>query len=90
MLFRPKFDPIYFRPRIPADKVLITSAVPQRRGFGTIVMEAMTERSVDGTVDLDYAASGLTWRLTCPAGKALEGTTKPAATQTAFSGEAQA
>jgi two-component sensor histidine kinase len=26
----------------------------RRRGFGTIVMEAMAERSVDGTVDLDY------------------------------------
>jgi PAS domain S-box-containing protein len=45
---------------------------PKRRGFGTIVMEAMTERSVDGKVDLDYAPSGLTWRLTCPAGNALE------------------
>jgi PAS domain S-box-containing protein len=45
---------------------------PKRRGFGTIVMEAMAERSVDGTVDLDYAPSGLTWRLTCPAGNALE------------------
>jgi PAS domain S-box-containing protein len=32
---------------------------PQRRGFGTVVMETMAERSVDGTVDLDYAASGL-------------------------------
>jgi hypothetical protein len=27
---------------------------------------------VDGTVDLDYAPSGLTWRLTCPAANALE------------------
>src|SRR6266436_1090057 len=35
-------------------------SAPERRGFGTIVMEAMTERSVDGTVDLDYAPSGLT------------------------------
>src|SRR5579871_2184667 len=45
---------------------------PKRRGFGTIVMEAMVERSVDGTVDLDYAPSGLSWRLTCPAASALE------------------
>lgn len=45
---------------------------PKRRGFGTIVMEAMAERSVDGAVDLDYPPSGLTWRLTCPAGNALE------------------
>jgi two-component sensor histidine kinase len=47
-------------------------AVPTRRGFGTIVMEAMAERSVDGKVDLDYPPSGLTWRLSCPAAKALE------------------
>jgi PAS domain S-box-containing protein len=45
---------------------------PQRRGFGTIVMEAMAERSVAGTVDLDYAPSGVTWRLTCPVANALE------------------
>jgi PAS domain S-box-containing protein len=45
---------------------------PERRGFGTIVMQAMTERSVDGAVNLDYAPSGLTWRLTCPAANALE------------------
>jgi len=32
----------------------------------------MAERSVDGAVDLDYAPSGLTWRLTCPAASALE------------------
>jgi two-component sensor histidine kinase len=30
-------------------------SAPQRRGFGTIVMEAMTERSVGGAVALDYA-----------------------------------
>ncbi len=47
-------------------------SAPKRRGFGTIVMEAMAERSVDGRVDLDYAPSGLTWRLTCPAANALE------------------
>ena len=47
-------------------------SVPKRRGFGTIVMEAMTERSVNGTVDLDYPPSGLSWRLTCPATNALE------------------
>jgi two-component sensor histidine kinase/PAS domain-containing protein len=47
-------------------------SAPRRRGFGTIVMEMMTERSVDGAVDLDYAPSGLTWRLSCPAANALE------------------
>jgi PAS domain S-box-containing protein len=45
---------------------------PKRRGFGTIVMEAMAEHSAGGAVDLDYAPSGVTWRLTCPATNALE------------------
>jgi PAS domain S-box-containing protein len=46
--------------------------VPPRRGFGTVVMQEMAERSVDGKVDLDYAPSGVTWHLTCPAANALE------------------
>jgi PAS domain S-box-containing protein len=45
---------------------------PHRRGFGTVVIQEMAERSVDGKVDLDYAPCGVTWRLTCPAAKALE------------------
>jgi two-component sensor histidine kinase len=45
---------------------------PQRRGFGSVVMQEMAERSVNGTVDLEYAPSGVTWRLTCPAANALE------------------
>jgi PAS domain S-box-containing protein len=55
-------------------------SVPERQGFGTIVMKAMAERSVDGTADLDYAPSGLTWRLICPAASALEiGSARPGA-----------
>jgi two-component sensor histidine kinase len=45
---------------------------PGRRGFGSVVMQEMVEHSVDGSVVLDYAPSGLTWRLTCPAANALE------------------
>jgi PAS domain S-box-containing protein len=47
-------------------------SAPKRRGFGTVVMEAMAERSVDGAVDLDYAPSGVSWRLACSAANALE------------------
>jgi PAS domain S-box-containing protein len=47
-------------------------STPTRRWFGTIVMEAMTGYSMGGAVDLDYAPSGLTWRLTCPAARSLE------------------
>jgi PAS domain S-box-containing protein len=45
---------------------------PQRRGFGTMVMVTMAERSLDGKADLEYVPSGVTWRLTCPAANALE------------------
>jgi hypothetical protein len=37
-------------------------------------MQTMAERNVGGTVDLDYAPSGLAWRLTCPAANAVEHT----------------
>jgi two-component sensor histidine kinase len=47
-------------------------SAPKQRGFGTMVMGAMAEHSMDATVDLDYAPSGLTWRLTCPTANALE------------------
>jgi PAS domain S-box-containing protein len=47
-------------------------SVPTRRGFGTMVMETMVTRSLHGIVDLDFPSSGVTWRLTCPAAKALE------------------
>jgi PAS domain S-box-containing protein len=47
-------------------------SAPKRQGFGTVVMEAMVESTVNGTVDLDYPPSGLTWRLTCPAESTLE------------------
>src|SRR5262245_25526591 len=45
---------------------------PKQRGFGTVVMKVMAERSVGGAVDLNYPPSGITWCLTCPAANALE------------------
>jgi two-component sensor histidine kinase len=49
-------------------------SAPSRRGFGTIVMQEMIERSLDGKVDLAYPPSGVTWHLTCAAVNALEPT----------------
>jgi two-component sensor histidine kinase len=49
-------------------------SAPKQRGFGRVVMQEMAERSVDGKVELEYAPSGVKWRLTCPAVKALEPT----------------
>ena len=45
---------------------------PDHRGFGTTVVDEMARRALNGQVQLDYARSGLTWRLTCPAPNALE------------------
>jgi PAS domain S-box-containing protein len=45
---------------------------PERRGFGSAVIDPMAKRSVGGEVQLDFAPSGLVWRLTCPATNALE------------------
>jgi len=45
---------------------------PERRGFGSTVIDSMAKRAVSGEVELDYAPSGLEWRLTCPAANALE------------------
>ncbi len=45
---------------------------PTRRGFGSEVIDMMAKHSLDGEVALNYAPSGLTWELTCPATNALE------------------
>jgi PAS domain S-box-containing protein len=42
-------------------------SAPKRRGFGTTVIETMAKHSLDGEIDLDYAPSGVIWRLVCPA-----------------------
>ena len=45
---------------------------PDHRGFGSTVLGAMVKRAVGGEVEVDYAASGFGWHLTCPAVNALE------------------
>jgi PAS domain S-box-containing protein len=45
---------------------------PERRGFGSTVIGSMAKATVGGEVQLDYAPSGLMWRLTCPAANSLE------------------
>jgi PAS domain S-box-containing protein len=45
---------------------------PDRRGFGTSVMESMAKQAVDGAVELEYDTAGVAWHLTCPAANALE------------------
>src|SRR5262249_15294093 len=43
---------------------------PERKGFGSTVIDKMAGRRLGGEVQLDYAPSGLGWRLTCPAANA--------------------
>jgi len=45
---------------------------PDRRGFGTTVIESMAKQAVNGAVELEYDTAGVAWRLTCPRGNALE------------------
>ena len=45
---------------------------PERRGFGSTVIDTMAKRTLGGEVQLDYAPSGLEWRLSCPAANTLE------------------
>jgi len=47
-------------------------AGPTHSGFGTTVIKSMAELGLDGAVQLEFAPSGLTWRLACPAKKILE------------------
>jgi two-component sensor histidine kinase len=43
-----------------------TVKAPTHRGFGTTVVTKMIERGLHGKTRLDYAPSGLVWRLDCP------------------------
>jgi PAS domain S-box-containing protein len=45
---------------------------PERLGFGSTVITSIAKRTVGGEVELDYAPSGLVWRLTCPAANVLD------------------
>jgi PAS domain S-box-containing protein len=44
---------------------------PRRRGFGSTIISAVAEASVGGEVELDYASTGVVWRLKCSASRAL-------------------
>ncbi|MGA7325993.1 MAG: PAS domain S-box protein [Rhodomicrobium sp.] len=45
---------------------------PARLGFGTTVICRMAETSLNGKVELDFAPSGVSWRLRCPAKEILD------------------
>ena len=45
---------------------------PTRKGFGQIVIGRMAEAAVDGTVQIEYAATGMSWTLRSPVTNTLE------------------
>ena len=45
---------------------------PERRGFGSTVIDSMAKLATDGDIQLVYAPSGLVWRLRCSAANVLE------------------
>lgn len=44
---------------------------PTKKGFGTALITQMAENDTGGTVTIDYAAEGASWRISCPASKIL-------------------
>ena len=50
-----------------------TVAAPSHNGYGQMVIGSMAEAAVDGTVEIDYRESGLSWKLSAPVADALEG-----------------
>ncbi len=46
--------------------------LPTRRGFGQTVIGRMAESAVDGTVEVEYRESGLSWQLSAPVAGTIE------------------
>lgn len=46
---------------------------PERLGFGSVVIERMVGSALDGSVEVEYAPQGLTWRVRCSGGCLLNG-----------------
>lgn len=59
-------------------------AVPERQGFGQMVVKTIVKANLSASVGLDYAPDGVAWSVTCPAEAVLmESGGKPAAGEAA-------
>ncbi len=47
-------------------------SAPAKRGFGSTVIYQIAKESLDAEVDLDFAVSGLSWRLRCQAKEVVD------------------
>ncbi|MGO8780390.1 MAG: HWE histidine kinase domain-containing protein [Rhodomicrobium sp.] len=61
---------------------------PDRRGFGSTVIQNVVAESLDAEVDLEFGVSGLSWRLRCPAKEVIEERPSPPATHDRFGSRA--
>lgn len=52
-------------------------AKPSRRGFGSTVIDDMLRMSLGCDVEVDYAPTGLVWRINCPAAGLIESDVGP-------------
>jgi PAS domain S-box-containing protein len=48
-------------------------AAPSKQGFGSTVICNLAESSLCAKVELNFAATGVTWRLQCPAAEVVDG-----------------
>ena len=70
--------------RYPGAKMRTGGQLRQTRGFGSIVIQRLAKESLDAEIDLDFAASGLSWRLRCPVKEVIEECRSPPATHDRF------
>jgi two-component sensor histidine kinase len=51
---------------------------PERKGFGSAVIDSMAGQTLGAEVQIDYGPLGLVWRVTCPTANVFERTAEPA------------
>ncbi len=61
---------------------------PERRGFGSVVLQTSVERQLGGTVSLDWRAEGLRCRIEVPAAQTIASGHLPSAERSTLSGSA--
>jgi CheY-like chemotaxis protein len=85
------------RPKLNTDSTLILSWIenggppvkqPERRGFGSVVLQTSVERQLGGTVNLDWRAEGLHCRIEVPAAETIVSGYLPSAQQSTMLGSA--
>jgi CheY-like chemotaxis protein len=64
-------DPLFTMSWIESDGPPVEQ--PSRRGFGSTVIDGMVRMSLGCNASIEFAPTGLVWRIDCPAEKVIEG-----------------